>query len=59
MLSSQIFQTDEKLRIVLYRYKDPEASHTSDDNLILFAECPIVVKPKEDITPYVDAVIDR
>lgn len=54
----KVFQTDDKLRIVLYRYKDPESSSSSDENLINFAECPIAVKPKEDITPYVDAVID-
>lgn len=53
----KVFQTDDKLKIVLYRYKDP-ASTSTVDNLIIFAECPISVKPKEDITPFVDAVID-
>ena len=53
-----MFQTDDRLRIVLYRYKDPENSSATDDNLVTFAECPIIVKPHEDITPFVDAVID-
>lgn len=47
-----------KLRIVLYRYKDESTLLSSDENLIQFAECPIAVNPKEDITPFVDSVID-
>ena len=53
----KVFQADNKLRIVIYRYKDPDISETAD-NLLPFAECPIVVNPNEDITPFVDAVID-
>jgi hypothetical protein len=53
----KVFQTDDRLRIVVYRYRDPDSTATGD-NLIPFAECPVAVKPKEDITPYVDAVID-
>ncbi|CAM9806718.1 unnamed protein product, partial [Ectocarpus fasciculatus] len=41
-----------------HRNADPENSSFTDDNLVTFAECPIIVKPQEDITPFVDAVID-
>lgn len=54
----KIFQSDVKLKIILYRYKDESTLLASDENLILFAECPIAVNPKEDITPFVDSVID-
>lgn len=53
----KIFQADDKLRIVLYRYKDP-TSFAVGDNLLPFAECPIQMTPHEVITPFVDAVID-
>lgn len=54
----KMFQADTKFRIVIYRLKDPSTTLTSDENLIFFAECPIEVKPKGDITAFVDAVID-
>ena len=54
----KIFQADKKLRIAIYRFKDNGTLLTTDENLVLFAECPIEVKAKEDITPYVDAVAD-
>jgi adaptin ear-binding coat-associated protein 1/2 len=54
----KMLQADTKMRIVLYRYKDESTLLASDENLILFAECPIEIKPKEDITPFVDSVAD-
>lgn len=54
----KMFQADVKFRIVIYRLKDSSTTLTSDENLIYFAECPIEVKPKGDITAFVDAVID-
>jgi len=54
----KIFQTEKKLRIVIYRFNDPTTVLTTPENLTAFAECHIEVKPKEDITGYVDAVID-
>ena len=54
----RIFQADTVLRIVLFAYRDPTSLMTADENLVLFGECPIEVKPAEDITAYVDSVID-
>ena len=54
----KIFQRDKKLRIVLFSYKDPQSLSTAEENLVEFGECPIEVKPKEDIMAFVDAVID-
>jgi adaptin ear-binding coat-associated protein 1/2 len=54
----RMFQADTKLRIVLYAYRDTTTLKETDDNLIPFGECPIEVKPKEDIIAFVDAVID-
>jgi adaptin ear-binding coat-associated protein 1/2 len=54
----RIFQTSIKLRIALYAYRDTSTLMSTDENLILFGECPIEVKPGEDVTTYVDAVID-
>ena len=54
----KVFQQDKKLRIVLFSYKDPQSLSTAEENLVKFGECPIEVKPKEDIIAYVDAVID-
>jgi len=54
----RIFQEDTKLRIILYSYKDSSSLSTSEDNLVQFGECPIEIKPKEDILAFVDAVID-
>ena len=54
----RVFQADTKLKIDLFAYRDPATLMTSDENLVLFGECPIEVKPKEDITTYVDSVID-
>lgn len=53
-----IKQGDTKLRISIYSYKNPQSLATSEDNLVLFGECPIEVPPKGDITYFVDAVID-
>lgn len=53
-----MLQADTKMRIVLYRYKDESTLLASDENLVQFAECPIEIKPKEDITPFVDSVAD-
>lgn len=47
-----------KLRIVLYRYKDESTYLATPENLIQFAESLIAINPSEDITPYVDSVVD-
>jgi hypothetical protein len=54
----RVFQADTKMRIVLYAYKDSTTLLETDENLVQFGECPIEVQPAEDITKYVDAVID-
>lgn len=54
----KVFQADTKLRIDLFAYRDEKTLMSSDENLVLFGQCPIEVKPKEDITTYVDSVID-
>ena len=54
----RIFQADTKLRIALYAYKDTTTLMETNENLVPFCECPIEVKPKGEITSYVDAVID-
>ncbi len=54
----RIFQADTKLRIALYAFKDTSTLMETDENLVPFCECPIEVKPKGDITAFVDAVID-
>lgn len=54
----KVYQADIKLRICIYSFKDPKTLNTAAENLIFFGQCPIDVKPKEDITPFVDAVID-
>ena len=54
----RILQTNTRLRIVVYAYRDEATLMSSDENLVLFGECPIEVKPGEDITNFFDAVID-
>ena len=60
----KIFQKNMKLIITIYRYKDTNPTtasllpDTSDDRLEVFCECPIDLKPQENIIPFVDAVID-
>jgi len=54
----RVTQADTKLKITVYAYRDPTKLLASEDNLAKFAECPIEVPPKGDITPFVDAVID-
>jgi hypothetical protein len=53
-----VFQSDDRLRVVLYRYLDTASLSAGPDNLAAFAECPIQVRPGEAITPFVDGVID-
>lgn len=53
-----MFQKDDFLRIVIYRYKDEKSTMTSDDNLVQFAECPIHIAPKENVVAFVDGVAD-
>eukprot|EP01041_Mallomonas_annulata_P009249 gene9249-19199_t len=54
----KVFQTDTKLKVSIYRFIDATTVLTTPENITLFAECHIEVKPKEDITAFVDAVID-
>ena len=54
----RIYQTNTRLRLVLYAYRDTSTLMSTDENLIFFGECPIEVTPGEDVTTYVDAVID-
>ena len=54
----RILQTNTMLRIILYAYRDEATLMSSDENLVMFGECPIEVKPGEDITTFFDAVID-
>ena len=54
----RVYQQDKKCRIILYSYKNTSSLSTSDENLSMFGECPIEVKPREDIISFVDAVID-
>ena len=37
----RVFQADNRLRIVIYAYKDPKTLLATDENLNLFGECPI------------------
>lgn len=48
----------EKLKIIIYAYRDPTTLLASDENLVKFGECPVEVPPHGDITTFVDAVID-
>jgi hypothetical protein len=54
----KIFQADTKCRVVIYSYKNPETLAMNKENLIEFGQCPIEVKPKEDIKQFIDAVVD-
>ena len=54
----KVIQTDLKLRVAIYRYKDETTLLTTPENLILFGDCPIEIEPKGDITPFVDSVAD-
>ena len=54
----RIFQRDNALRIVIFRYKNTQSLSVELENLVEFAVCQVEVKPKEDITSFVDAVID-
>jgi len=54
----RVTQADTKLKVSIFAYRDPTKLLASDENLAKFAECPIEVEPKGDITPFVDAVID-
>jgi len=54
----RIFQADAKLKIIIYSYKDPTSSNSSEENLKEFGQCPFEIIPKEPITPFVDSVID-
>lgn len=54
----KVFQRDDRLRVVLYRYLDPSSMSSAAENLAPFAECPIHVQPGEVVTPFVDGVID-
>mmetsp|Transcript_29628 Transcript_29628/g.28358 ORF Transcript_29628/g.28358 Transcript_29628/m.28358 type:complete len:127 (+) Transcript_29628:266-646(+) len=54
----RIYQTDIKMRIALYSYKDDKTLSMVEENLVLFGECFIEVKSGEDITNFFDAVID-
>jgi hypothetical protein len=47
-----------QLLISVYAYKDSESKSTAEDNLTLFGQCPIEVKPQETIVRFVDSVID-
>ncbi len=54
----QIFQADTKLRIILYSYKDANHLTMTPENIVPLGQCPMEVKHGENITTYVDAVID-
>jgi uncharacterized membrane protein YgcG len=54
----KVFQQDNVLKLKLFTYRDPECRSTADDNINFFGECPIEVKPKEDVSRFVDCVID-
>jgi len=54
----KIFQGGDKLRLVVYSFKDPLKTSVTAENIQMFGECPIEVKPGENILGFVDAVID-
>ena len=54
----RVTQTDVRLKVAVFAYKDSSTLLTSEDNLVRFGECPIEVAPQSDITTFVDAVID-
>ena len=54
----RVTQADTRLKITIYAYKDPSKLLASEDNLAKFAECPVEVVPKGDVTAFVDGVID-
>jgi hypothetical protein len=37
----KLFQSNDGIRIVIYTFKDPKSSNTSNDNIQFFGECPI------------------
>eukprot|EP01036_Dinobryon_divergens_P024534 gene24534-32996_t len=53
----KIFQADSKLRIVVYSPKDGKSA-IFDENIQIFCESRIEVKPGENILSFVDGVID-
>lgn len=54
----QIFQADTQLRIILFSYKDANHLTMTAENILPLGQCPIEVKHGENITTFVDAVID-
>lgn len=54
----KVFQADTKLRIVLYSFKDPSNTNVTAENINPIGECPIDLKPGDNVIGFVDAVID-
>lgn len=54
----KLFQSGDTLRLAIYAFKDQQKTSITDENIQLFGECPIHVKPGENIIQFVDAVID-
>lgn len=54
----RIYQKENSLRIIIYRFKDEKSTLLSDDNLLLFGECPITIQAGENVMAFVDGVID-
>ena len=54
----RVYHCDTLLRIVVFRYRDETTHRSTDDNLSLFCECVVQVTEDEDMTSFVDGVID-
>eukprot|EP01035_Chromulina_nebulosa_P017403 gene17403-22952_t len=54
----RLYQAESIVRLVLFNYKDQTNRNTNDENLSLFAECIIEIKPNESIESYIDEVVD-
>ena len=54
----RVYQNDKQLFVRIYKFASAYKKDPNDDDLVLFAECPIEIKPKEAITSYIDNVVD-
>lgn len=48
----------DDLAVRLYRFKDSASTLTTDDNLEMFAECPIHLERDDALSKFVDEVAD-
>lgn len=55
---TRVYQLGDDLAVRLYRFRDAGSTLTTDDNLELFAECPIHLEKDDALSKFVDEVVD-